>query len=85
MKNTLGVLTILQIILQFSMKNAVDLMWGLFFLMQYISYLRVYKVRLPGLIELVLDELINLIEFRNLSPDFLLGLIDPELSIKSII
>ena len=57
------------------LKGLMDDLWSLYFSVQLICYLTVYKLQIPGNAELFLIQLKNLIEFNALKADTVVQII----------
>ena len=65
---------IIQLILQLFLKGLMEDLWSLFFSLQLICYLRIYKVSIPSNCEIFLVQIQDLIEFKSLKADSIVQL-----------
>jgi hypothetical protein len=49
-----------------------------------IFVLSFYNFQSPAVVDIVLEEFKNVLTFKSLKPDYLLGLIEPGLTVKNI-
>jgi len=56
-------------------------MISLFLILQWVYVLKFYKYSSPAIVDIVLDELKSTITFEKISPNYLLGLYKPGLSL----
>ena len=75
---------IVQIIVQIVMKGAIDLIFDLYMKLQLINCLKEFKIYRTALVEIYFEQLDYLVEFKMLDPDFLLKLIDKNLTIENL-
>ena len=75
---------IVQIIVQIVMKGAMDLIFDLYMKLQLINCLKEFKIYRTALVEIYFEQLDYLVEFKMLDPDFLLKLIDKNLTIENL-
>mgnify|MGYP001098195434 CR=1 FL=1 len=53
--------------------------------MQLIAYMSIYEVNMPANIEIYVEEFSKMVKFEILKPDNLIGLVWPEVTIKSLL
>ena len=57
------------------MKGAINDLIGLYFTLQIICYISIYDTPLPSNTEIYMSEFTNMIEFKALKPDSIIGLV----------
>ena len=75
---------IAQLIMQFTLKGSIDEIWSFFLIVQLIAYMSIYETPIPANVEIYVSEFRKMIKFQVLSPDNILGLIKPGLTVQSI-
>ena len=60
------------------MKGAINDLISLYFTLQIICYISIYDTPLPSNTEIYMYEFTNMIEFKALKPDSIIGLVNPD-------
>lgn len=66
------VIVVVQIVLQLVMKQSIDLLWSMFFVLQLFKAMTIYDIQLQAETLIFMKELRNFIDFQSLQPDFLI-------------
>ena len=61
-------ITLLEIIIQISLKGSLDRLWVMFFTLQIICYLSIYDVAIPANAEIYVQKVIEILEFQLINP-----------------
>ena len=78
------VINILQIVLQFLLKNVLDHLWPFFFTMQSVKCLLLYKGYLPANVEVFLENVRKMVDFEYLNAGVIMAYIqDKKVYIKN--
>ena len=74
---------ILQIILSIFLNGALDDLWGLFFTLQIMCYMKVYDIFFPTSAEGYVNEFTKIIEFEILEPEAAIKVIFPDFDLRA--
>ena len=78
-------LIIIQLVLQVALKGSIDDLWSFFLIIQLVAYMSIYETPIPANVEIYVNEFRKMVKFEILKPDNLLALIDPDLTVASLI
>ena len=78
-------LLVLQLIQQLFFKGAFERALNLLYFLQVVRTLSVYSVNLPAILQIFLDEIRIMIDFRSISADSLLDFLVPGLTVQQLL